>query len=122
MSSQRIFKWNERQPESFNGFPIRLTQRQQEIVLLLCEGMPNKVIGRVLGIEPATVKCHVASVLRSLNVATRLEAVAVAHRTGLVRARGPADDGNEPPSSAAAGVARSARAYAGEGPRVQRAA
>jgi len=53
--------------------------------MLLCEGLPNKVIGRHLGVSDNTVKTHVASVLRSLNVATRLEAVIVAFKLGLVQ-------------------------------------
>jgi DNA-binding NarL/FixJ family response regulator len=77
--------WGESPAAAHNGFPIHLTPRQREVLLLLCAGMPNKVIGRRLGLSDATVKCHVASVLRSLNVATRLEAVAVAFQLGLVR-------------------------------------
>ena len=68
-----------------NGYPIHLTSRQREVLLLLCQGLPNKMIGRKLGLSDATVKCHVASILRSLNVATRLEAVAVAFQLGLVQ-------------------------------------
>lgn len=69
------------------GFLVRLTPRQREVLLLLCEGLPNKLVGRRLGLSGATVKSHVASVLRSLNVATRLEAVAAAYRLGLVARR-----------------------------------
>jgi DNA-binding NarL/FixJ family response regulator len=71
--------------ETHNGFPIHLTHRQREVLMLLCEGLPNKLIGRRLGLSDATVKCHVASVLRSLNVSTRLEAVAISIQLGLVR-------------------------------------
>jgi DNA-binding NarL/FixJ family response regulator len=77
--------WGECPASAHNGFPIHLTPRQREVLLLLCAGLPNKVIGRRLGLSDATVKCHVASILRSLNVATRLEAVAVAFRLGLVQ-------------------------------------
>ena len=73
------------QLQTHDGFPIHLTTRQREVLMLLCEGLPNKLIGRRLGLSDATVKCHVASVLRSLNVSTRLEAVAVAIQLGLVR-------------------------------------
>jgi DNA-binding NarL/FixJ family response regulator len=76
--------WGE-QVATHNGFPIHLTHRQREVLMLLCEGLPNKLIGRRLGLSDATVKCHVASVLRSLNVSTRLEAVAVSVQLGLVR-------------------------------------
>ena len=77
--------WGESPAAAHNGFPIHLTPRQREVLLLLCACLPNKVIGRRLGLSDATVKCHVASLLRSLNVATRLEAVAVAFQLGLVQ-------------------------------------
>jgi DNA-binding NarL/FixJ family response regulator len=77
--------WGEHAVSTHNGFPIHLTSRQREVLLLLCQGLPNKTIGRTLGLSDATVKCHVASILRSLNVATRLEAVAVSFQLGLVQ-------------------------------------
>ena len=85
MNSAMTFTWGNEFVKSHLGFPIHLSERQREVLLLLCEGLPNKLIGRRLDISDATVKCHVASVLRSLNVSTRLEAVAVAHKLGLVR-------------------------------------
>ena len=87
MNSSKVFHWiwGESPAAAHNGFPIHLTTRQREVLLLLCAGLPNKIIGRRLGLSDATVKCHVASILRSLNVATRLEAVAVAFQLGLVQ-------------------------------------
>ena len=87
MNAAKVFQWTwgESPAATYNGFPIHLTTRQREVLLLLCAGLPNKLIGRQLGLSDATVKCHVASVLRSLNVSTRLEAVAVAFQLGLVR-------------------------------------
>lgn len=89
MNSTNAFRmiWGHNPVTYHNGFPIRLTARQREVLLLLCTGLPNKLIGRRLGLSDATVKCHVASILRSLNVATRLEAVAVAFQLGLVQVR-----------------------------------
>ena len=82
----KLLGWTWGDPvQTHDGFPIHLTQRQREVLMLLCEGLPNKLIGRRLGLSDATVKCHVASVLRSLNVSTRLEAVAVSIQLGLVR-------------------------------------
>jgi DNA-binding NarL/FixJ family response regulator len=84
MSTLPAIMWSEQSVRSSNGFPIHLTSRQREILLLLCEGLPNKLIARRLDLSHATVKSHVASILRSLNVATRLEAVALAHRIGII--------------------------------------
>lgn len=85
MNKLLAWTWGEDAVRTHNGFPIHLTSRQREVLLLLCQGLPNKTIGRTLVLSDATVKCHVASILRSLNVATRLEAVAVAFQLGLVQ-------------------------------------
>ena len=63
--------------------PEHLTPRQLEVLALLCEGLPNKLIGRRLNIANATVKIHVARILRALNVSSRLQAVIAARRLGL---------------------------------------
>lgn len=61
-----------------------LTPRQLEVLTLLCEGLPNKLICRRLSISAATVKVHISSILRALGVASRLQAVIEASRRGLV--------------------------------------
>jgi ATP/maltotriose-dependent transcriptional regulator MalT len=68
-----------------------LTPREFEVLALLCEGLPNKLIERRLGIGAGTVKCHVANILSKLGVASRLQAVIEAHRQGLL-ATGDAED------------------------------
>jgi DNA-binding NarL/FixJ family response regulator len=62
-----------------------LTRRQLDVLELLCEGMTNKDISRKLEIGNATVKIHVSSILRTLNVNSRLQAAIVARRLGLVK-------------------------------------
>jgi DNA-binding CsgD family transcriptional regulator len=63
-----------------------LTPRQLEVLALLCEGLPNKLISRRLGIASGTVKVHVVQVLRALEVSSRLQAVVAARNLGLVDA------------------------------------
>ena len=53
----------------------RLTTRQLEVLDLLTEGMPNKVIARRLGVAYGTVKCHVSAILRAMNATNRTQAV-----------------------------------------------
>ena len=64
--------------------PLHLTPRQLEVLSLLCEGLPNKLIARQLNISGATVKVHVGCILRELGVSTRLQAVVAAPRLGLL--------------------------------------
>jgi DNA-binding CsgD family transcriptional regulator len=63
---------------------IRLTPRQLEVLALLCEGLPNKLICRQMRISAGTVKAHISGILRELGVASRLQAVVTARRLGLV--------------------------------------
>lgn len=62
----------------------RLTPRQIEVLKLLAAGSSTRAIARRLGISQLTVRNHVESLLRKLEVHSRLEAVSLAHRSGLV--------------------------------------
>ncbi len=52
----------------------QLTDRENEILGLIAEGLSNKRIARALGISDGTVKVHVKNLLRKLNLGSRLEA------------------------------------------------
>jgi DNA-binding NarL/FixJ family response regulator len=62
-----------------------LTARELEVLRLLAQGKPNKQIGVALFVGEVTVKSHVQSIFRKLNVLSRTEAIAVATRKGLLR-------------------------------------
>jgi DNA-binding NarL/FixJ family response regulator len=66
---------------------IHLTPRQSEVLALLCEGFPNKLICRRLNISAGTAKAHISSILRELGVSSRLQAVVEAGRRGLLGER-----------------------------------
>ena len=61
-----------------------LTPREHQVLQLLAEGKPNKLIAADLSITEVTVKSHVQSLFRKLNVLSRTEALAVATRKGLL--------------------------------------
>ena len=69
---------------------IHLTPREREVLGLLAEGLSNKLICRRLNISTGTVKIHVARVLAELRASTRLQAVIMAHRLGLLEIQTPA--------------------------------
>lgn len=54
---------------------LGLTPRQTDVLALLLQGKPNKLIARDLNLSVETVKDHVAAVLRALNVNSRTQAV-----------------------------------------------
>jgi two-component system nitrate/nitrite response regulator NarL len=57
-----------------------LTDREMEILRLIREGLPNKIISRELGIELSTVKNHVHSILTKLGAHSRNEATSLLYR------------------------------------------
>jgi two-component system NarL family response regulator len=61
-----------------------LSPRELEVLRLLAVGKPNKLIGVALSITEVTVKSHVQSMFKKLNVLSRTEAIAVANRRGLL--------------------------------------
>ena len=54
---------------------VGLTPRQSDVLALLLQGKPNKLIARELNVSVETVKDHVAAVLRALGVNSRTQAV-----------------------------------------------
>lgn len=61
---------------------VELTPRQQEILPLLAEGLPNKLISRRLGLSEDTIKTHLKSLYQELNVHSRTACVAAARQRG----------------------------------------
>ena len=53
----------------------RLTPRERDILRLLREGLPNKVIANRLDVSEVTVKSHLGNVFRKLGVQNRLQAM-----------------------------------------------
>ena len=62
-----------------------LTAREQEVIELLAEGLPNKQIAVRLGISDHTVKFHVNAILGKLEAESRTEAVTRAARLGWLK-------------------------------------
>lgn len=61
-----------------------LTPRQHEILRLLAQGLSTGTIAGSLGLSEETVRNHIRALLAALDAHSRLEAVAVARRYGLL--------------------------------------
>ncbi len=61
-----------------------LTQRELTVLQEIAQGRSNKDIARRLSITEGTAKTHVKSILTKLDAISRTEAVAVAHKRGLI--------------------------------------
>ena len=62
-----------------------LTARQQEILALLAEGLPNKRIANTLGVTEGTIKQHLKDLFKRLGAANRTQAVRQARHLGLLQ-------------------------------------
>jgi DNA-binding NarL/FixJ family response regulator len=65
--------------DAYAGRPD-FSDRQRDVLRLLIEGQPNKLIARALGLTDATVKTHLQLIYRKLNVESRTQAVLAAAR------------------------------------------
>jgi DNA-binding NarL/FixJ family response regulator len=65
-------------PDPFAG----LSEREREVLALLVEGLPNKLIARRLEISEKTVKSHLTRIFRVLDVTDRTQAALWAERQG----------------------------------------
>jgi DNA-binding NarL/FixJ family response regulator len=72
------------QPVSRSRSSDLLTSREQEILLLLAQGMSNDEIAQALVVETSTVKSHLARMLPKLGVRSRLQAVVWAYQNRFV--------------------------------------
>ena len=63
---------------------VGITPRQLEILDLLAEGLPNKVICQRLSLSEDTVKTHLKALFSSLDCHNRTECVTQARKLGLV--------------------------------------
>lgn len=61
-----------------------LTRREIEVLALLADGKSTREIVSVLGISTSTVRNHIHHVLHKLHVHTRLDAVLLGKRLGLI--------------------------------------
>lgn len=74
-----------------------LTAREVAVLVRVAEGEDTRLIAAGMGIAPSTARTHVQRLLRKLKVGSRLEAAALAARTGLLERAA----GSAPPPPAA---------------------
>jgi DNA-binding NarL/FixJ family response regulator len=63
-----------------------LSEREREVLAMVAEGLPNKLIARELAISEKTVKAHLTNVYREIGVTDRTQAALWAQRNGVTRA------------------------------------
>jgi DNA-binding NarL/FixJ family response regulator len=76
-----------------------LSERERDVFRLLARGLSNSEIGEELYISETTVKTHVTHILSKLHLRDRVQAVVLAHQTGLVEQGSPLPHALDPPTA-----------------------
>lgn len=63
---------------------VKLTPRQQQVLILMSLGNPNKTIAEALDMAESTVRVHATAIFKALDVVNRTEAAYAAVRMGLL--------------------------------------
>ena len=66
------------------SLPEPLTARERDVLSLISQGLPNKLIARQLSISEHTVKFHISSIYTKLGASSRTDAVSKGARLGLI--------------------------------------
>jgi DNA-binding NarL/FixJ family response regulator len=70
--------------EALEANSVRLTRRQEAVLRELAKGQSNKQIASALGLSEATVKVHIAAIMKSLKAQNRTHAVLTATQVGIL--------------------------------------
>lgn len=62
----------------------RLTNREQQVMALVAEGLTNQQIAAALGVKERTIRTHLGNVYEKLDVPNRASAIAAVNRQGLL--------------------------------------
>jgi len=73
-----------KEPQHPGGL-AELTDREQEVLALVGDGLSNNEIARRLYVSPATAKTHVSRAMIKLHARDRAQLVVIAYESGLVR-------------------------------------
>lgn len=71
---------------------VRMTQREQQVIKLIAEGLTNKEIAQKLFVSPHTIKSHVHNILEKLTLHSRLQIAKYAHEN-----KSSSEDSENPP-------------------------
>jgi DNA-binding NarL/FixJ family response regulator len=85
MEAVRLMSRERREKRDAERAVGRLTPRERELIQVLAEGLADKEIAARLHLTVGTVRRHLASIFEKLGVRSRLQALIVAARHGLVR-------------------------------------
>jgi len=84
VASRLIGEWRDDRSDGMQDY-MQLTEREQEVLALIAEGLSNAEIAKKLVISEKTVKSHVSNILSKLHLADRTQAAVFAWREGIIK-------------------------------------
>ena len=66
-----------------SGRVAALSDWQREVVVLVCRGLPNRLIADTLGVSEGTIKSHLRTIYETLGIQSRIELMIMFNRTEL---------------------------------------
>ena len=81
---EKLMQFPKKEAKITNAIYDTLTSREQEIMVLLAEGLSSKEIAEKLFISPKTVDNHRTNILRKLNLHSTIELIRYAAKLGII--------------------------------------
>jgi len=70
------------------GSPQHLTEKEQEVLKLMSQGLAGKEMARALEISEQTIKNHATAIFRKFDVSNKIEAINMGYKLGYLNPAG----------------------------------
>jgi len=84
--AKSLLKYFTQKPEKedFVDTPVKLTDREIEILQMIAKGLSNNEVATVLKISKSTIRTHLEHIYQKMEVTNRVEAITEGYKRGLI--------------------------------------